>query len=158
MNYEERRIRMASPNEVMVNDILSTRKLVYLGYVDGAESPPKWHADPVWELGMPPVYAHAESIQETGGTPIPVQVTIEPRQLDQAHAPFIRIINTIGGHNACLMCWDDEMQTHVPEQTGYNNTSLGDGTLRSAVREALGWAEAEEVEYRGPAWEDVKDG
>jgi hypothetical protein len=156
MGQKKWEVELTSPNEVMVNDILSTRKLVYLGYVDGAESPPKWDADPVWELGMPPVYAHAESIQETGGTPIPVQVTIEPRQLDQAHAPFIRIINTIGGHNACLMCWDDEMQTHVPSTQ--RASASGDRTLRSAVREALGWAEAEEVEYRGPAWEDVKDG
>jgi hypothetical protein len=71
---------------------------------------------------------------------------------------YITIIHGIGGHNSCLMGWDDEMQCHVPDQTGANNTSLGDGSLRGAVREALSWAEAEEVRYEGPAWEDVKDG
>ena len=65
-------------------------------------------------------------------------------------AAYVTVIHGIGGPNSCLMCWDEDCGCHVPENTGYTNTSLGDGKLSSAIQEAKSWAADEGVEYKGP--------
>ena len=63
------------------------------------------------------------------------------------HPCYVTIFKPIGGWNSVLMCYDNEMGTYVPEQTGVNNT-LGSGKKEDAIKEAKRWAFCEEIEYK----------
>ena len=60
---------------------------------------------------------------------------------------YVTIFNPIGGWNSVLMVFDEDMGTHVPFQTGINNT-LGSGKKEDAIKEAKQWAFCEDIEYR----------
>lgn len=62
---------------------------------------------------------------------------------------YITIIQGIGGWNSCLMVWDEEMQTHIPEMTGFTNTSIGSGLKTDAIQEAIDWAQSDEYRLVG---------
>ena len=46
-----------------------------------------------------------------------------------------------------MMQWDAEDEFYDISITGYNNTSLGTGLRKDAVREAISWANADEYPY-----------
>ena len=70
--------------------------------------------------------------------------------VDQTHPPYVGIIEGIGGFNSAVFVWDEEMQGYDISQTGFNNTSLGNGSKERAIIEAKVWAKDEEIQYRGP--------
>ena len=69
---------------------------------------------------------------------------------EKEHPSYVGLIYGIGGPNAAFFVWDAEMQGYDICNTGFNNTSLGKGTLNGAIQEAQYWAETEGVEYKGP--------
>jgi len=67
------------------------------------------------------------------------------------HPSFIGIIHGCGGWNSCCFTWEQFDSKHggyTPVQTGFNNTSLGTGTVEGAIEEAVNWAENEEMPIR----------
>jgi hypothetical protein len=71
---------------------------------------------------------------------------------------FITIHEGIGGWNSGMWCWTDMTEEdpdfkmedgstgfYEPWNTGFTNTSLGDGQRASAIAEAESWADAEEL-------------
>lgn len=63
---------------------------------------------------------------------------------------YVTIFQGIGGWNSGVFRWNEEDRFgyYEPENTGFTNTSLGDGFRESAIREAKGWAESDEL----PCW------
>lgn len=68
--------------------------------------------------------------------------------------PYITTYLSAGGWQSVMLTWeifddrDPDGGCYTPFQTGFNNTSLGDGSYEGACKEAEGWAEAEGMEYR----------
>jgi len=77
--------------------------------------------------------------------------------MSKEHPAHTNILEGIGGWNSILLVWDEELGFYEPLGTGLTNTSLGAGTKRSAIIEAMDWAEAEGVEYRGPSLDELEE-
>lgn len=62
---------------------------------------------------------------------------------------YITVFQGIGGWNSGIFEWncDGDFGFYEPQITGFNNTSLGNGSRKDAVREAISWAKAEELPY-----------
>ncbi len=70
--------------------------------------------------------------------------------MNEEHPAYITVYLSMGGWQSVLMSWDKEFGGYTPWQTGFNNTSIGKGTRKGAIVEAQGWAEDEQIEYKGP--------
>ena len=84
------------------------------------------------------------------------RLTEAPRNGSPSH--FVTIHEGIGGWNSAVWGWTDMSEEdpefrmndgstgfYEPIQTGFTNTSMGDGQRNSAISEAESWAEAEEL-------------
>lgn len=65
---------------------------------------------------------------------------------------YICIIHGVGGWNSCIMSYDEDEGDYSPWATGFNNTSMGSGTLKGAIEEARNWARSDELALVGLAF------
>ncbi|MCK9435210.1 MAG: hypothetical protein M0R32_10445 [Candidatus Cloacimonetes bacterium] len=81
--------------------------------------------------------------------PIPLEM-LKTAPRDGVPPVYVTIFEGIGGWNSGIFRWNEEDRFgyYEPENTGFTNTSLGDGLRESAIREAKGWAESDEL----PCW------
>lgn len=64
--------------------------------------------------------------------------------------PFITIYESIGGWKAVMMWWNDEEKDLGGFWEPYQTGAYGYADRRDAIIDALGWADAEGLEYRPP--------
>ena len=62
----------------------------------------------------------------------------------QDQEDFVTITHGVRGYFAVLMSWDDDMQCHVPWNSGFGSYTKPE----NAIPEAQQWAEAEEVKFK----------
>lgn len=62
---------------------------------------------------------------------------------------YVTVFEGIGGWNSVIFEWNCEgdFGFYEPQNTGFNNTSIGTGLREGAVREAIDWAKSEELPY-----------
>jgi hypothetical protein len=56
---------------------------------------------------------------------------------------YVTTYEPVSGYKAVLMVWDEDVQTHLPWNTGLTAYA----TKAEAVKEAKAWAEAEGLDY-----------
>jgi len=71
-------------------------------------------------------------------------VLLEPYKGDDEHQPFITVYKPVGGWCAIMMEYDEDMDMHIPWQTGICSYS----TKEKALCDAKAWAEEEGVAFK----------